>query len=209
MEVLLLSVTPEAEKVIERAARTCYMSQERISPDSCRGFIKKIIKAGHFSVLEHAYATFKLSGVSRSLTHQLVRHRLCSFSQKSQRYVSENNFSWVTPPSIEADKSIMEEYRNCMGFLQKAYLMLREKGVKAEDARFILPNGCATEIVFSANFRQLRHMISLRGSSRAQWEIRRVFTEIASIMKKIAPSCFYDFNIEGKEKVIHLKQREE
>jgi len=100
MQIELLTITPNAEKIIEQAGRICYRSGTKAKPDSEKDFIKRIIVNGHHSVLEHAYATFCISGVSRSLTHQLVRHRLCAFSQQSQRYADEANFNYVIPKSI-------------------------------------------------------------------------------------------------------------
>ncbi|MCK4255441.1 FAD-dependent thymidylate synthase, partial [candidate division WOR-3 bacterium] len=104
MKVELLSITPDAEKLIEKAGRTSHLSFEKQGKDTEKKFIKMIIKLGHESVLEHAYATFRISGVSRALTHQLVRHRLCSYTQQSQRYVSESNFNYIEPESIKNDK---------------------------------------------------------------------------------------------------------
>ncbi len=202
MKVQLISVTPDAEKVIEKAARTCYMSHGRITKDSHAAFIKRLIGAGHLSVLEHATATFSLEGVSRALTHQLVRHRLCSYSQQSQRYVREDNFQWVVPPDINKDEKLKKEYNQCMEYLRDRYSSFLKNGLKAEDARFILPNACCTNIVFSANFRQLRHTIALRGSSKAQWEIRDLFMKITLLMKEVAPNCFFDFNIDTEKNVI-------
>ncbi len=202
MKVQLVSVTPNAEKVIEKAARTCYMSHGKITKCSHKEFIKRLIGAGHLSVLEHALATFSLEGVSRALTHQLVRHRLCSYSQQSQRYVREDNFQWVVPPDIKEDKNLKKEYDECMKYLKDRYSSFLQNSVKAEDARFILPNACCTSIVFSANFRQLRHIIALRGSSKAQWEIRELFIKITELMKKIAPSCFYDFKVDYEKRIV-------
>ncbi|MGM0568395.1 MAG: FAD-dependent thymidylate synthase [Elusimicrobiota bacterium] len=209
MEVRLTALTPEAEKLIESSGRTCYMSRHKMTDNSHSSFIKKLIKAGHLSVLEHACATFNLSGVSRALTHQLVRHRLCSFSQRSQRYVKEEEFAFVTPPSIEKNKKTKEMYDKSMGMLFDVYSRLLNEGVSPQDARFVLPNACPSTIVFSANFRQLRHMIELRGASKAQWEIRELFIKIAKLLKKEAPSCFYDFKIDENKRIVYKDNQEE
>ncbi|MFW6134521.1 MAG: FAD-dependent thymidylate synthase [Elusimicrobiota bacterium] len=206
MIIKILSVTRDAEKIIEKAARTCYQSSDKIAENSHKDFIKRLIKAGHLSVLEHGYITIRLKNVSRSLTHQLVRHRLCSFSQRSQRYVSEHGFSYTIPPKIEKDKKNKEIFTRCMNNIRNNYKEMVESGIPKEDARYVLPNSCHTEIVFSCNFRELRHMFELRGSIRAQWEIRKTFIGILRKVKKLAPSCFYDFKID-EEKMIIKKEK--
>ena len=206
MKVELLAVTPDAERVVEEAGRTCYMSFDRMREGSEGVFIKNLLRAGHLSVLEHASATFRVSGASRAFTHQLVRHRMCSFSQQSQRYVSEKGFRYTVPPSIESGSDSMDVYRDAMNYLAGAYGKLLEMGIRKEDARYVLPNACRSEIVFTANFRQLRHMIGLRGEKKAQWEIREVFIEILKCLKSAAPACFYDFNIDETERVIKIKE---
>ncbi len=196
MEISLLSVTPEPEKVIAAAARTCYLSFGRSSPASDARLIRNLIRMGHLSVLEHAAAVFRIRGCTRAFTHQLVRHRLCSFSQQSQRYVDEENFEVVVPESIQANPEASELFAAAVETVRGSYRRFRELGIPGEDARFILPNAVVSEIVFSANFRQLRHMIVLRGEKKAQWEIRRVFVEILRMMKEIAPEVFADFELE-------------
>ncbi len=205
MKVELISLTPAAARVIEEAGRTCYMSFENMGPGSAGEFIRRIIRAGHLSVLEHASAGFRLSGVSRSCTHQLVRHRLCSFSQRSQRYVSEKGFKYVEPGSVSVSSEASGLYRKTMERISEAYSELVKMGIPREEARYLLPNGCRTEIVLTANFRQLRHMIELRGGPRAQREIREVFIEILRILREKVPECFCDFSIDEEEKVIRRK----
>lgn len=197
MKVELLYITPEPEKVIEKAGRVAHQSFDKETPDSHIKFIRMLIKLGHTSVLEHAVASFKISGVSRSLTHQLVRHRIASYTQKSQRYVDESTFEYVTPDKIKENEVALNLYNNFMNHCKETYKKLKELGIPKEDARFVLPNATKTEIVLTANLREFRHMISLRGSKEAQWEIRRMFIEILKILKEYAPTVFEDFIIEN------------
>jgi thymidylate synthase (FAD) len=190
LKVTLLSITPDAEKLIEEAGRTCYLSFDKIGADSARDFIQKLIKMGHDSPLEHACATFRIENCSRAMTHQLVRHRLMSVSQQSQRYVDEENFSFVVPPTVP--KEFQKEFSDDMEAIRQMYIKWRDKGLKKEDARFVLPNACTSEIVVTANFREWRHIIKLRTSAAAQWEIRLVSTKILEILKEQAPACFSD-----------------
>ena len=183
------------EAVIERAGCTCYQSASTAGRDSKRDFIRRIIENGHYSVLEHAYATFRITGVSRSFTHQLVRHRLCAFSQRSQRYVNEKNFAFVEPESIREKTEAHELFEWFIAEAKNTYCKLQELGIKNEDARFVLPNAVQSEIVISANFRELRHIFCVRCNSHAQWEIRNVVLQMFRIMKKEAPSVFQDFLI--------------
>ncbi|MCK9578613.1 FAD-dependent thymidylate synthase [bacterium] len=198
MKVELLSITPEPEKHIELCGRTCYQSYSKITEDSSSRFIRMILENEHESVLEHASATFRISGISRAMTHQLVRHRLASYSQKSQRYCKEEQFEYVMPPSIEKHKNKLPKaiYKNIIEDMQYAYRHLIDCGVPKEDARFILPNACTTEIVMTANFRNWRHIIKMRCSKHAQWEIRDVMCEVLKVLYSKAPSVFRDlFNL--------------
>jgi thymidylate synthase (FAD) len=196
LKVTLLAITPDAEKLIEEAGRTCYLSFDKIGANSASDFIQRLIKMGHDSPLEHACATFRIENCSRAMTHQLVRHRLMSVSQQSQRYVDEENFSFVVPQTLP--KENVDEFRADMETIRQMYKKWRDKGLKREDARFVLPNACTSEIVITANFREWRHIIKIRTSPKAQWEIRIVCTEIFKILKKHAPDCFSDIEI-GKE----------
>ncbi len=193
--VKLLAVTPDAEKLIEEAGRTCYLSLDRITDDSERNFIRRCIQRGHHSILEHASATFRILGASRVFTHQLVRHRLASFSQQSQRYVNEREFSYVIPPEIEGNAEAAVLFREFIETARRAYQGLRDLGIKKEDARFVLPNALESQIVFSANFREFRTIFSLRLEKGAQWEIRRVCLLMLRELQKKAPSVFGDFMI--------------
>jgi len=194
MKVELLAVTPDAEAVIERAGRTCYQSQDRISEISRGDFIRSVIKRGHLSVIEHAYATFRITGGSRAMTHQLVRHRLMAISQQSQRYVNEENFHYVIPETIR-DSKLLYEYNAFMEGARQFYLRLQKEGIRNQDARFVLPNAVKSEIVISANFREFRHIFNVRCSKHAQWEIREAALLMLEILKLEAPAVFGDYVI--------------
>lgn len=190
MNITLLAITPDPEAVIEQAARTCYQSQDRQQPDSAAGFITRLIAMGHLTPLEHAYATFRIAGCSRAMSHQLVRHRLMAVCQKSQRYVAEQDFDYVVPPSLdEADR---EEFAADMAAIGRMYAKWKARGLRNEDARFVLPNACATELVISADFREFRHIFTVRCSRHAQWEIRAACTEMLTILHRHAPAVFAD-----------------
>jgi len=190
LEVELVAITPEPERVIEQAGRTCYLSFERMDEGSQADFIRRLIKVGHESPLEHAYATFRIKNCSRAMTHQLVRHRLMAVSQQSQRYVDEQQFSYVVPEGMPAQ--YLEDFHQDMRTIQQMYRKWRERGLKREDARFVLPNACVSEIVVSADLREWRHIFQLRLSPKAQWEIRRACEMILAILREHAPTCFED-----------------
>jgi len=206
MKVELLFITPNAEKLIEEAGRTSYLSFDKQGRDTEKDFIRMLIKSGHFSVLEHAYATFRISGASRAFTHQLVRHRLCSFTQQSQRYVDESNFNYIEPDSIKNNPKAHSLFTKYMEDAKRIYSELQRLGIKNEDARFVLPNAVESQIVVTANFRQWRHIIELRGSPDAQWEIRRIAIKILKILKKYSPTAFEDFEIDEKNEVIKRRK---
>lgn len=170
--------------------------------------IENSVEIGHESVLEFAEAIFFVSGVSRSLSHQLVRHRIASFAQRSQRYVREEMFDYVTPPSIAENKDVRVQalYRSTMEQIQAAYDALIQAGVKQEDARYVLPNACETEIVVKINARSLRNFFNLRLDSHAQWEIRK----LAKVMMELLPATYAPLfkdlferflSVEGKDAV--------
>jgi len=177
----------DPEILVEWAGRLCYNTEDKTG--SRTGWIKGRIKAGHESVLEHASATFHIK-CSRVVTHELVRHRLASYSQRSQRYVKENEPRYIIPPEFEKYerglfKYVMEE---CWGWYRK----FLELGIKPEIARYVLPNACQTEIVMTMNFRELRHFIKLRRSPRALPEMREVAGKVREICKDLAPEVFED-----------------
>jgi thymidylate synthase (FAD) len=192
MQVELLALTPDPETVIEQAGRTCHMSHDRMRPDSSAKFIRMLVSKRHLSVLEHAYATFRITGISRAATHQLVRHRLCSFAQRSQRYVREEASDVVIPDSIRDSAEALAIYTGSIEASKQAYEDLLRCGIPKEDARFVMPNATTSDIVLSANFRQLRHVIMTRGAREAQWEVRALAIEILHIMTEHAPNVFFD-----------------
>ncbi|OGW14542.1 MAG: thymidylate synthase, flavin-dependent [Nitrospinae bacterium RIFCSPLOWO2_12_FULL_45_22] len=202
MKVELLFITPDAEKLIETAGRTSYLSFNRQGENTEKEFIRMLTKRGHYSVLEHAYATFRISGVSRAFTHQLVRHRLCSFTQQSQRYVDESNFNYVEPDPIKNNSKAHILFTKFMEEAKRSYSELQRLGIKNEDARFVLPNAVKSQIVVTANLREWHHIIELRSSPTAQWEIRKVVIEILKILKGHVPTIFEDFEIDEKNSVI-------
>ncbi len=202
MKVELLAITPDAEKLIEKAGRTCYLSFDKVNEESHKRFVRMLIKSGHESVLEHAYATFRITGGSRAFTHQIVRHRLCAFSQQSQRYVDEKGFSIITPPSIERNEEAKRIFDDFIKGAKDAYVKLQSLGIKKEDARFVLPNAVESEIVISANFREWRHILRERCGKSAQWEIREVALEMLRILKRHAQTVFEDFEIDEVERTL-------
>lgn len=196
MKVTLLTHTPEPEKIVSSAAKLCYSSSDietlmdNLTDDKIKKFIKKLTDLGHQSPLEHCSFTFGIEGVSRSLTHQLVRHRIASYSQKSQRYVREKQFEYITPPTIAEDKIGTAVYEDLMQYCQATYDYLVERGVPPEDARFVLPNACETKIIMTMNIRELLHFFNERCCNRAQWEIRTMADEMLLICRDIAPNIF-------------------
>jgi len=197
--VELMSITPNAEQVIELACRTCYLSFHRYNPpDSTRELIKKVIRKKHHSVLEHGMATFRIKGGSRTFTHELVRHRLMSPSQESQRYVEYGkvrDFDVVLPPSIEQSR-FKDRYLEKAAECEALYSEMVKNDIPKEDARYILPGGTTSEIVISANFREFRHIFQVRCNPRAHWEIRGICIMMLDILLKEVPILFDDFEID-------------
>lgn len=202
MSVELLAVTPHAEKIIELAGRTAYKSLEKITDSSAGEFIGRIVRNGHESVLEHASASIRVKGISRACSHQLVRHRLASYTQSSQRYIDETGAEFVMPPTIAGNPRAEELYWSHLQHVRRTYELLKQEGIPSEDARFVLPNACSTEIVMTANFREWRHFLTVRGDPHAQWEIRELALQVYEILSKEAPSVFADFSV-----VAHPKKR--
>lgn len=183
MIVKLITHTESPEITVAAAARVCYAST-----GSDAELIRKLVKMGHLSPLEHASFTFSVDGISRACSHQLVRHRIASFSQRSQRYVSEDGFGFVIPPGI--DDATLLIFRGAMRDLQKAYNRLIGFGIPKEDARYVLPNACETKLVVTMNARSLLHFFKVRCCRRAQWEIRRLAREMLAEVRKVAPVLF-------------------
>lgn len=198
MKVELINYTPDPDKTCAAAALGCHSSLDscelltNLTEQKTRNILKKTIASGHHSVIEHANFTFCISGVSRALTHQLVRHRIASYSQQSQRYVKLNNPTFVTPPAIEENESANQEYQKFMENAWKIYRLLLDFGINAEDARFVLPNATTTAITVTMNARELRHFFSLRCCTRAQWEIRQMAWKMLEQVKMVAPVIFED-----------------
>ncbi len=182
---------PQSEIIIEHAGRLCWDTGDRLGTNEDR--IQEWIRAGHESVIEHASATFFIKA-SRVLTHELVRHRIASFSQRSQRYVKETQVKYIAPPEL-ADPDNPACNRIFIKAMQEAwgaYGELLKRGIKPELARYVLPNACETQIIMSMNFRELRHFIKLRTSQRALPEMKTVAGKIKDIMKEHAPKVFSD-----------------
>ncbi len=201
-DVELLAITPDCERVIESCGRTCYESYDKVTEDSHKKIIRHLLKNGHTSVFEHASITFRLSNVSRSLTHQLVRHRIASYSQKSQRYVKEQNFNFIIPDSIIDDKLSWALYTDCMDMIDNTYNKLVKAGIRKEDARFVLPNACTSNIDMTINFRSLFNFFNLRGDIHAQWEIRRVAMAMLDLVKEHAPTVFEGYENDWEKEII-------
>ena len=182
LKVKLLRYTTNPVEAIEEAASTCYDS----SPAGGK-IMNHCYKSGHHSVLEFADFTFKISGVSRALTHQLVRHRLASYAQRSQRYCKEDGFEFVTPPSIENNPDAIILYNNCIKFISDTYSSLLQLNIPGEDARMVLPNACCSEICVKMNLRTFMNFCNERLCSCAQWEIRRMVKQMVKEVVAVAP----------------------
>jgi thymidylate synthase (FAD) len=196
MNVELLQHTPDPERAVALAGRLCYSPaalgelSERLGDKAVGDFIRKLADMGHFSTFEHASFTFAAEGVSRTLTHQLVRHRIASYSQQSQRYVAENEFAAIVPLSVENNPAARGKFLALMGEIQKTYNELAALGINREDARYVLPNAAATRIVITMNARSLLNFFELRCCLRAQWEIRSLAEIMLEKAQKAAPALF-------------------
>lgn len=189
MKVELVAITPDPEALIARCARVSHRSEGK-GLEADRKLIRRLIELGHESVLEHAVATFEVSGISRASTNQLTRHRLASFVQESQRYVDVRGRALVRPPTFSD-----EDWARAKELYAQAVTLYEEllvRGVPKEDARFVLPIGAETRLVVTANFREWRHILSLRLDKTAQWEIRELARRILGILREHAPSVFED-----------------
>jgi thymidylate synthase (FAD) len=189
VEVRLLAMTPDPERLIESAGRLCWNTRDKTGTVPDR--IQRWLEVGHESMIEHASATFFIRG-SRAMTHELVRHRIASYSQRSQRYVREREPSYLVPPELSVAGDAAEVYAEAMKSAWEAYGKLLAAGLKPEIARYVLPNACYTEIICTWNFRELRHIIKLRTSPRALPEIREVARRLRAIVREHAPEVFAD-----------------
>jgi len=196
MKVSLLTYTSEPERTVAAAARLCYSPVgvneilEKMDAEKIENFIKKLLELNHLSPFEHASFSFAIEGVSRALTHQLVRHRLASYSQQSQRYVVEQNFNFITPRSIEQKSQALLIYQEVLKTIEEGYLKLLDMGIPAEDARYLLPNASETKIVVTMNARELLHFFEVRLCSRAQHEIRKLAGLMLDEVQRAAPILF-------------------
>lgn len=220
LKVELLRYTPDGEKLIAAAAKLCYSPvgigqiEDNLTDDKVDLFLNLLMDMGHESPIEHVNFTFGVEGISRTLSHQLVRHRIASYSQQSQRYVRLSQFEYILPPNIEKNPKAKDLFIKAMEDDQKYYDEIssllygdhynryideglddktaRQKAEKEaiEDARYIFPNACETKIVFTMNTRSLLNFFSLRSCNRAQWEIRELSIQMLKEAKKVYPVLF-------------------
>jgi thymidylate synthase (FAD) len=212
IKVKIIEHTPNPEKVVAAAAKLCYSAvgideiQSTLEDEKALKFLNMLMSYGHESPVEHVTFTFAIEGVSRSLTHQLVRHRLASYSQQSQRYVRLDQFEYIMPPEIEKDEKTKQIFIDAMRSSQNAYIQLteglKEKHIKngmdttsaekkaIEDARYVFPNACETKIIATMNARTLMNFFKHRCCNRAQWEIKELADEMLKQVKEIAPVLF-------------------
>lgn len=219
--VKLIAHTPEPDKLVAAAARLCYSSVgaedilDGLSQQKVDEFLKILIEMGHQSPIEHACFTFAVEGVSRVLTHQLVRHRIASYSQQSQRYVKLDQFEYIIPPHIRNNSEAKKLFQQAMEDDQRHYDQLVEllynqhykriidqqgkdqktagreaEKMAIEDARYVFPNACETKIIFTMNARALYNFFRLRCCNRAQWEIRKLAEEMLRQVRQVAPILF-------------------
>jgi len=197
MKVKLLRYTPDPERLCAAAAMTSYKSDgttqlfKNIGIEKARKTLRRVLGYGHYSILEHASFTFSAEGVSRALTHQLVRHRIASYTQQSQRYITYDTLEhYVTPPSISKTEEAKQIYNDALKHMSDAYQKLLKLDIPKEDARFLLPNAAKTNILITMNARELRHFFNLRCCERSQWEIREMAIEMLRQAKRAAPALF-------------------
>jgi len=195
MQVELIAITQylrgdgTPEELLEHAGRVCYRSESRGDPAK---FLRARLREGHESLIEHASATFEIGGISRACSHQLVRHRIASYSQESQRYVDMSDPALVIPDAIAEDPHARAVWDGFVEGVKSTYQELRELGVLKEDARFVLPNAAATRIIVTMNFRELRHFFTVRLHPPAQWEIGELAQRMLELVRPHAPSVFVD-----------------
>ncbi len=195
MKVKLINYTPDPDRTVAAAARLCYSPvgaeeiTENLAPQDVERFLKMLVDLGHLSPTEHVSFTFAVEGISRATTHQLVRHRIASYSQQSQRYVKMDGFSYIIPPSIEKKPEARALFEKTMDEIKAAYEQLAAM-VHREDARYVLPNACETKIVLTFNCRSLYNFFEHRCCHRAQWEIRKLAELMLAEVRKVAPVLF-------------------
>jgi len=193
--VKLISKPENMLRTIYTACRTCYSADSPVNifdkaedEEKMLKLVSRVVSSGHYSTIEHIQVSFAISNVSRACTHQLVRHRHASFSQKSQRYVKEKGqFDFLIPPTILKNEELKTKYETFMGKISEFYTELTEAGIPAEDARFILPNAASSSMVVSMNLRELIHIANLRLCTRAQDEIRTLVRLMCAELVKEEP----------------------
>lgn len=199
MEVKLLAYTPQAELVCAKAMRACRTRQSanelKLSAEEVARLIRSARKLGHFSVLEHASFTFSISDISRVCSHQLVRHRMASYSQQSHRAVAMTRADIIVPPSIQKNLRATKIFEKCVDASFEAFQNLRKLGVKLEDARYVLPHALKTNLTLSMNARELLHFFKLRLATSAQWEIRELAQRMLHEVRKVAPTMFENMEV--------------
>ena len=196
LKVKLLAYTPEPDRLVAAAARLCYSPVgvdqllEQLTPERMEKLLGQLRESGHDSPIEHASFSFGIEGVSRALTHQLVRHRIASFSQQSQRYVKNSGFEAIMPPTVAKDPRARATFEAAVAQIRTAYQELLAAGIPAEDARFLLPNACETKIMVTMNARSLQNFLEIRSCNRAQWEIRALALAMRAELRQAAPLLF-------------------
>ena len=198
MQVRLLEHSPEPERTIAAAARLCYAPLgaadlfEKMSDEQVGRVLDTILGSGHYSALEHASLTFAIDGISRACSHQLVRHRVASYNQQSQRYVRYDTVEFIKPPAIHENAKAAAKFDEIVGATSEAYRELLEMGIEAEDARYVLAQGVETKIVVTMNCRELLHFFTLRCCNRAQWEIRAMAWKMLDLARETCQTIFYE-----------------
>ena len=206
MEVKIVSATECPLQAISIAAGTCYGK-----PNISEKRVRNCFNAGHMTVFEHAVATFEVKGISRACSHQLVRHRLASYSQQSQRYcrIDVDNDDWyVTPPDIAEDAHVREAYGIFMREYAKNYTNALADHFKPEDARYLLPEACKTDICMTMNLREIYHFLDLRQSHRAQWEIRELAYLIEAVLAGCNSEWEYLMNLRHEDQTVDISEEE-
>lgn len=192
----LIGYTKDAEQIVAAAIRQCYSSssgyelKEKITAEKRAKLIRQVVSSDHTSTIEHVSFTFAITGVSRAFTHELVRHRIASYSHQSQRYVSAEDFRYIIPPTIKSNKKALALYKKAISNDQATYNELLKLNIPKEDARFMIPNGIETKIIVTMNARSLFNFLRRRMCNRAQWEIRLVAYKMHSLLMKVAPNIF-------------------
>ena len=214
MNVKLIGFSPNPEKMPAMAAK---LTHSKIKPEDLdkssdkelKAILEHVMNQGHTSVIEHTCFTFAISDVSRSLTHQLVRHRIASYAQQSQRYVDFKEPNYVIPPKIAKNKQMKEAYEKTMNTIWEQYNKLLEMGIPAQDSRFVLPNAACTNVIVTMNARSLLNFFELRCCMHAQWEIRQLANKMLKEVTKVAPIVFKNAGPMCKSKGICLENKED